>query len=106
MNWRRSFVLWAVIALIWYSGLGIAGYMTEPDKDWIYWASSTQLLAKTAPSEWSANKPFGFGGKHHPNTTRSEDSNPINLCPKISAGILPTARRKYDLETAPNTSAQ
>ena len=61
MNSRRGFWLWLAITIIWYSGFSIAGYMTKPDKDWIYWASSTQSLAKTAPSQWSENKPFGFG---------------------------------------------
>ena len=61
MNWRRGFWLWILLSTIWYGGFGVAGYISAPNKDWIYLASSTQPLAKIAPSEWSTNKPLGFG---------------------------------------------
>lgn len=61
MNWRRGFWLWFAFTAIWYFGYGISGYLTAPSKDWIYWSSSTQSLALSAPSDWKENKPVGFG---------------------------------------------
>ena len=61
MNWQRSFKLWIAITLIWFSGFGIAAYLSTPDKDWIYWIGPSQALKKTTPSNWKANTPTGFG---------------------------------------------
>ena len=61
MNWLRSFKLWITVTLIWFSGFGIAAYLSEPDKDLIYWIGPNQTLNNATNSNWKEYKPLGFG---------------------------------------------